>query len=936
MKRLNYLLILNVLIFIGLCPIHVIGAGGPDVSIIEPMDSAYFIAGKEYTVVAEAYDSVGIDSVIFLINGAKKKIDTSEPYDYTATYTSGNYLIQAKAYNADTISNSDYIRIYAKDYDVISISNTFEEVALDGVMEDVWENDTTYVISNMSSGTIDDEDDLSGNFKLQYSSEGLYFLVNVRDNHLSAEHNINQISENDGVELFLDLNNHKRVFYEQDDYHYVFCVNGMMVEKNNKSTENIDFIVNKNPVGYVVEGFIPWETLSHDPMANEFIGFEMKIIDSDEGVKEGKLSWWETAEMAPSKTSVFGVAQYKDIVEETTPPGTPVIVGPADGDTAKSQTPVFTWQAVADESGILNYELDINGSVHVVPGDETNFISDTLINGDYTWKIRAIDKDRNTGAWTSVYNLVVDSLFNDITGPDAPELLMPYNDADLDSASPLFTWKPVYDIDGPVSYEIQVDDSVYNVGQNTYYQAPPLPETDSMWRVRATDVNGNVGNWSITRTFSLKGVVNLALNKEVAAESVQIHPEISLESGNDGDMNTRWGSKFYVPTWWYVDLGQVYEFNRIKIMWESAFALGYHLQTAKDTNNWSTIYSRCLKYEIENVDTCKCDTGTWDAVYDELEETYYDHYEEEITGISDSARFIRLYTTIKKQNGVSFWEFEVFKGTPREDTTTPSAPTIIYPAHGDTTKDNTPAFKWGKVIDIHSGIDKYEISIDDSIYNAGTIDFFNARSIMSEGTHTWKVRAIDAAGNISAWSNTSTFTIKLNDTTAPSVPELFRPVNNYVARRNEVLLNWLAANDEFGIAGYEVMFNDSIYDAGSALEITVSVQESGDLTWKARSIDRAGNISAWSEERTFIVLGMDELTDQNTLSIHPNPANDVLNISGDLQINKVTVIDLSGKIMQTIESENIQSVDVSGLLNGMYLLICETDEGYIKQMFIKE
>ncbi len=937
MKRLNYLMqTLNLLFIIGLCSLHVHGAGEPDVTIVEPMDSAYFVEGKEYTIVAEAFDDVGIDSVLFIINGVKKMVDTSIPYSYTSTYTSGNYLIEAKAYDTDGNHRSDYIRIYVKPYEIVPIKNTFDEVQIDGIMENVWENDTSFAVANITSGTIDDDEDLSGKFKLQYSSDGLYFIVDIKDNYVSAPNDINQISQNDGIELFLDLNNHKSVYYEKDDYHYVFSANGMKVEKNNKSTENIDFIVNKNPVGYVVEGFIPWETVSHDPVADEYIGFEIKIIDSDEGTKEGKLSWWEeTSESAHNKTNVFGVAQYKDVVDETTAPGVPVVVGPADGDTAKSQTPVFKWEAVSDESGILNYELDISGSVYNVPGNETSLIPDTLASGDYTWKIRAIDKDSNTGSWSSVYNLVVDSLFNDVEGPDVPELVMPYDDADLKTAAPLFKWNAVYDLDGPVSYEIQINNSVYNVGQNTSYQSDQLQETDTTWKVRAIDVNDNSGSWSNTNTFFIKGNVNYALDKEVAAESIQpLIPELSLQGGNDGDYNTRWGSEFHVPTWYYVDLGDVYEISRIKIMWESAIGLGYHLQTSKvDTSSWNTIYSRCLIFEPY----CDCDTGTWDTVFTELEETYDDHYEEEITGLSDSARFIRIYTTIKRQYGVSFWEFEVYKGTPRPDTTMPSVPTIILPASGDTTIDNTPAFKWEKVTDIHSGIEKYEISIDDSIYNAGKIDFFNAPAIMSEGNHTWKIRAIDGAGNMSEWSSTSTFTIQLNDTTAPSAPDLNRPVNDFVARQgDDVLLTWLAANDESGISGYEIMVNDSIYDAGDALNITVNVLNTGDFSWKARSIDRAGNKSSWSEERIFIVLDIDELSKRSSVNMYPNPVNDILYISGDVQILKASIIDLSGKTIQTIESENIQSIDVSGLLNGTYFLICETVDGYVNKMFVKE
>jgi len=72
--------------------------------------------------------------------------------------------------------------------------------------------------------------------------------------------------------------------------------------------------------------------------------------------------------------------------------------------------------------------------------------------------------------------------------------------------------------------------------------------------------------------------------------------------------------------------------------------------------------------------------------------------------------------------------------------------------------------------------------------------------------------------------------------------------------------------------------------------------------------------------------------------IYPNPTSDYVSISNieQLDVNAIQIIDTNGKTISRITS-NFNSIDVSNLSNGIYILSIETKEGKkFAENFIKK
>jgi hypothetical protein len=127
--------------------------------------------------------------------------------------------------------------------------------------------------------------------------------------------------------------------------------------------------------------------------------------------------------------------------------------------------------------------------------------------------------------------------------------------------------------------------------------------------------------------------VNVALNKPVLVSSTET-PDFPGSAAVDGNATTtRWSSAFSDPQWIRVDLGQTYSISRVRLVWEAAYGSAYQIQTSPDGNTWTTIRSV---------------TGGDGGVDD-------------LTGLSGSGRYVRLYATTRATAwGYSLFEFEVY------------------------------------------------------------------------------------------------------------------------------------------------------------------------------------------------------------------------------------------------------------------------------------
>lgn len=110
------------------------------------------------------------------------------------------------------------------------------------------------------------------------------------------------------------------------------------------------------------------------------------------------------------------------------------------------------------------------------------------------------------------------------------------------------------------------------------------------------------------------------------------------------------------------------------------------------------------------------------------------------------------------------------------------------------------------------------------------------------------------------------------------------------------------------------------------------------------TVSHKGNLVGGAQNYSLIVSGpgIDLATNnfniENAISIYPNPANNVLNfVNKDIvAIHTVSLVDVTGKVINSKFDLNAKTIDVSALQAGVYFVKFESDNGAVVKRFVKK
>jgi len=152
------------------------------------------------------------------------------------------------------------------------------------------------------------------------------------------------------------------------------------------------------------------------------------------------------------------------------------------------------------------------------------------------------------------------------------------------------------------------------------------------------------------------------------------------------------------------------------------------------------------------------------------------------------------------------------------------------------------------------GVAGYEIRIDEgSAIDVGLTLNTSRTGLIHSTTYAFEVRAYDAAGNRSDWSDPVEATTPYStDSEAPTIPGSLTatPVST-----SQINLAWNASTDNIAVTGYEIEVDGTVIDVGLNLfSNRTGFAANSEHTFRVRAYDAAGNRSGWSALKTVSTL----------------------------------------------------------------------------------
>jgi glucose/arabinose dehydrogenase/chitodextrinase len=547
-----------------------------------------------------------------------------------------------------------------------------------------------------------------------------------------------------------------------------------------------------------------------------------------------------------SSPSAPATANVPDTVKPTAPAN-------LTGETAPGLV-ILNWEAATDNLGVTGYRIYRNGTqVGSVLGAITTFTHTSLQSGDSDYTVRAVDAAGNLSDPSNSVTVNIP----DAQPPTAPWWLR----AEEGAGQVELRWFGSSDNVAVAGYRIYRNgNAVADVGSAARSYIDTNVVGSLSYTVRAFDGAGNLSNASNTASATVADTVKPTTPSELNATASPGQVALSWAGSTDNVGVT--GYRIYRNgTQVGSVLGNVTTFTHTGL---TAGTYSYTVRAVDAAGNLSDASTAATAIVPDSVKptaptnlTATLGSGNvvlrWNASTDNIGVTGYRVYQGG-TQIAQVAGNVLTYTHTGVAGPLSYVVRAIDAAGNLSDpsnTRNVTAPDGIKP----TVPGNLTATAGTSQVVLN-----WEASTDNAavtgyrIYRAGTqVGSVNGTTLtfthtnVAPGTHSYTVRAIDAAGNLSDPSNTQTVT--LADTQAPTVPGTLA---GSAASPTRVNLTWGASTDNVGVTNYEVYRNGLLLAGPGNVTSYADTTTVASTTYQytVRAVDAVGNRSGESNTLT--------------------------------------------------------------------------------------
>ena len=484
-------------------------------------------------------------------------------------------------------------------------------------------------------------------------------------------------------------------------------------------------------------------------------------------------------------------------------------------------TPTFSWLAAATANA---YQFAYDDEVNCPTPLYTSAVQATLTHlppamelGTYNWCVQSRDPAGNWSGWSASRTIIIRQPI-----PVAPVLTLPANALVTLDTTPDFGWNAVtygstyeIQIDNLATFAVPIEQEAGRTGLT--YTATPLTDGLKYWRVRAVNIHGEPGAWSLARavtidtTAPLPPVLSLPANAAISRGT----PTFSwLAAATANAYQFAYDDEANCPTPLYTSAVQATLTHLPPAMELGTY--NWCAQSRDPAGNWSgwsvsrTIIIRqpipvapvltLPANGLVTLDTTP-DFG-WNAVpYGSTYEIQIDNLATFAAPIEQEAAGLGLtYTATPLTDGLKYWRVRAVNihGEPGAwslaravtiDTVAPAKPVLTSPANNASLLTTTPAL--AVVTVIGAATYQFQLAVEETFTTpvvdrtATTSYTLDVTQALPFGRIYWRAQAIDIAGNPSGWSDPRSFIVTILKTPANlTYTTITKPVFTWAAASN--------------------------------------------------------------------------------------------------------------------------------------------------------